>query len=99
MKESTTVNLACGASRCTYRITLQVETDLAHPYGLAGTHVHHALQQAATYLGWRSRVDVHDSNKSVVCCPFHAKELVCKRCAVPTHECTCMGGPRWEAIP
>jgi hypothetical protein len=52
-----------------------------------------ALDTAAVFLGWRIW-------RSVWWCPMHtvSKLLACVRCLAPCPECSCMGGPRGEAI-
>lgn len=52
-----------------------------------------ALDTAAVFLGWRVW-------RSVWWCPPHtvSKLLACARCLAPCPECSCMGGPRSEAV-
>lgn len=52
-----------------------------------------ALDEAAVFLGWRIY-------HSVYWCPTHvvAKNLACARCLSPCPECSCMGGPRMDAV-
>jgi hypothetical protein len=52
-----------------------------------------ALDEAAVLLGWRLY-------KSVWWCPTHvaAKRLACTRCRLPCPACSCMGGPRADAV-
>ena len=52
-----------------------------------------ALDTAAVFLGWRVW-------RFVWWCPMHtvSKFLACARCLSPCPECSCMGGPRSEAV-
>lgn len=95
MKETTTVNLACGVAKCTDRLSLTVETE---HLAISRIGALQSLRQAALDQGWR--LNTGERNKgSTVCCPFHAKDLRCARCLAARDQCGCMGGPRWEAVP
>jgi len=52
-----------------------------------------ASSEAAVLLGWRL-------HHSTWWCPTHvvAKNLACARCLTPCPECSCMGGPRADAV-
>jgi hypothetical protein len=52
-----------------------------------------ALYEAAVFLGWRLF-------ESVWWCPTHvvAKNLACSRCLSPCPDCSCVGGPRADAV-
>lgn len=99
-----TVNLHCSAPKC--EDCLQLTMTSTHAYGLEGGHVTAALELAGAQLGWRrditpigplyrDRGDLQQTHR--VLCPKHAARLVCARCGAPTHGCSCMGGPRFDA--
>lgn len=52
-----------------------------------------ALNEAAVFLGWRVY-------RSVWWCPDHvvAEKLACARCLTLCPGCSCMGGPRVDAV-
>jgi hypothetical protein len=52
-----------------------------------------ALFEAAVFLGWRLY-------QSVLWCPTHsvAKKFACARCLSPCPACSCVGGPRLDAV-
>jgi len=56
-------------------------------------HLMPALDEAAVSLGWRVY-------KSVWWCPTHvvAKNLACARCLSACPACSCLGGPRVDAV-
>ncbi len=103
MKHTTIVNLHCGVAKCHDRLALQIDTDKAQMIAKAGSidvnlaqiSANEALRDAAVYLGWRLHQQF-DDGAVVICCPFHAQDLVCRRCRLK--DCSCVGGPRWEAV-
>jgi hypothetical protein len=52
-----------------------------------------ALYEAACFLGWRGF-------RSVLWCPRHviSMGLACKHCLLKCPECSCVGGPIFDAV-
>jgi hypothetical protein len=90
MTETTIQRFACQHSGC--RATIALEQANPHAFGLEGGHLWHALELAASYLGWRRIVST-----SITLCSKHAAGLLCSRCAM--EACSCVGGPRFDVQP
>jgi hypothetical protein len=83
----------CHEEGCVEALSLSRTTRIVPSHEDDYEHLMPALDQAAVSLGWRIC-------QSVWWCPAHtvAKLLACADCLSPCPECSCMGGPRGEAL-
>ena len=83
----------CHQDSCVESLTLSRMTTVVPTHEDDYRMLMPARDAAAALLGWRVC-------QSVFWCPTHvvSKKLACSRCVSPCPECSCMGGPRLEAV-
>jgi hypothetical protein len=83
----------CNEAGCLETLSLTLTTAVQPTTEYCYQNLGSALDTAAVFLGWR----VH---QSVWWCPTHtvAKRLACFRCLSPCLACSCVGGPRSDAV-
>jgi hypothetical protein len=83
----------CKHDGCVEALVLKRTTRVAPTHEDDYQSLMPALDEAAVFLGWRVY-------RSVWWCPTHvlAKKLTCARCLTPCPGCSCMGGPRVDAV-
>lgn len=85
--------LYCHEGGCVETLKLERTTPAPPSHEDDWRNLGPALDTAAVSLGWRTW-------QSVWWCPSHtvSKLLACARCLAPCPECSCVGGPRGEAV-
>jgi hypothetical protein len=87
------VGISCQEESCVERLTLERTTTLDPTHDDDYRNLMPALDEAALFLGWRLFRCRH-------MCPTHvlSLKLACARCLMPCPDCSCMGGPRFDAV-
>lgn len=93
MSPGSSWGIHCKEDGCVEGLTLERTTAVKPTDEDDWRNLGPALYEAAVFLGWRL-------HQSVWWCPTHtvSKLLACARCLSPCPECSCVGGPRSEAI-
>lgn len=86
-------SIHCHEAECAETLALSRTTAVPPTHEDDYQNLGPALDTAAVFLGWRL-------HKCFWWCPTHtvAKFLACARCLSPCPECSCMDGPRSEAV-
>ena len=92
-RPGSSTGLHCYEAGCVEALALLRMTVVPSTYEDDWRNFMPALYEAAVFLGWRLF-------SSVWWCPTHvvAKSLACSRCLSPCPGCSCMGGPRADAV-
>jgi len=85
--------ISCQEEGCVERLTLSRKTTLRPSHEDDYQNLMPALDEAAVFLGWRYYRHRH-------VCPTHVtvKKLACARCLALCPDCSCVGGPRMDAV-